>query len=73
VQDVLNRLYSVKQLRQTLHQEVVISGQKAGDMVSSMNPWESKINGYITSMESNLTQSGHTASIEILGEEIKDS
>lgn len=73
VQAVLNRLYSVKQLRQTLHQEVVISGQKAGDMVSSTNPWESKIKGYITSMESNLTQSGHTAAIEILGEEVKDS
>lgn len=70
VQAVLNRLYAVKQLRQTLTQEAVISGQRTGDIVTSVNAWESKMRGYITAMESNLTQSGHTASIEILGEEV---
>jgi hypothetical protein len=73
VQAVLNRLYSVKQLRQTLSHDAVISEQRAGDIVSSVNPWGTRTSGYITSMESSLTQNGHTASVEILGEEVADS
>lgn len=70
VQAVLERLYNVKQLRQTLTQEAVISGHKAGDRVSSVNPWGTQTRGFITSMESTLTQNGHTANVTILGVEV---
>lgn len=67
---VLERLYKISQLRRTLTQEVVVTSQRAGDKVTSENPWGGQIRGYITSMESDLTQTGHTASITILGAEV---
>ena len=70
VQAALERLYNAKQLRQTVTQEVVISGHKAGDRVSSVNPWGTQTRGFITAMESTLTQNGHTAMVDILGVEI---
>lgn len=70
VQAALERLYNAKQLRQTVTQEAIISGHKAGDRVSSVNPWSTQTRGFITSMESALTQNGHTATVEILGVEV---
>ena len=70
VQAVLERMYNVKQLRKKLTQEAVISGQKAGDRVTSANPWGTQIQGFISSMESILTQNGHTANVEIVGVEM---
>lgn len=69
VQKALERLYSSGQYRQTVTQDVIISGQKAGDLVDSVTPWETSTRGYITSMESTLTQNGRTASVTILGVE----
>ena len=69
-QEALERLYNIKQLRQTLTQETVISEHRAGDRVSSLNPWGTQTRGFITSMESTLTQNGHTATVEILGIEV---
>lgn len=70
VQTALERLYNAKQLRQKLTQDAVISGHKAGDRVSSENPWGTQTRGYITALESILTQTGHTGSVEILGLDI---
>ena len=70
VQSVLERLRKIKQLRQTLNHEVAVSGQLAGDKVSSVNPWGTQIRGYIASMDSTLTQNGHTAAVKIIGEEV---
>ena len=69
-QRVLNRVFEIKQLRSTLQQNAVIDGQKAGIKVTSVNPWGTATEGYITSMESELTQNGHTAKVTILGREV---
>lgn len=69
VSNILERLAEIAQLRQTLTQDVVITGQQAGQKVVSHSPWGGQIRGYITSMESTFTNAGHTASITILGEE----
>ena len=67
---VLQRLYDISLLRQTLTQDVVITTQRAGQIVPTENPWGELMRGYITSMESDLTPSGHTASVTVLGAKI---
>ena len=67
----LNRLFSVYQLRQVAEQEVVVDGQTAGEMAVSVTPWNSQTRGFISSMESTLTQGGHTAVVNIQGIEVK--
>lgn len=67
---VLNRLFDTSTLTATLKQEAIISGHRAGDKVTSANPWGTQTRGFITSMESTLTQNGHTAKVEILGVEV---
>lgn len=68
VNAVLDRLYQTAQLRRVLSQEAVITGQRAGDRVTAENPCgKGVIKGYITAMESNLTQNGHTAQVVIMG------
>lgn len=71
-QEALDRLYTAKMLRQTLSQEVVVSGHRAGQRVTSVNPWGTYTQGFITSMESTLTQNGHTAQIKMLGTELAE-
>lgn len=71
-QAALDRLYAAKLLRQTLTQEAVISGHQAGTRAYSVNPWGTYTKGFIRSMESTLTQSGHTAQVEILGTEVTE-
>lgn len=66
----LDRLFSVYQLRQVTEQEVVVRGQSAGDYVASVTPWDSQTQGFISSMDSTLTQNGHTAVINIQGVEV---
>ena len=67
--EVLDRLNATANLRQKLTQEAVISGHSAGQKVSSVSPWGTQLRGYISAMDSTLTQTGHTASITILGAE----
>ena len=69
VDDVLRRLYAASQYRQLLKQDVVMSGQNVGDMVASISPWDTRVTGYMSAVKSTYTQTGHTASIEILGVE----
>lgn len=70
VAPVLNRLYEITQLRQTLSQRAAITNQVAGHYVTSEGEEGMQIRGYITSMESDLTSYGQTASITILGMEV---
>lgn len=70
VENVLKRLGEIAQLRQTLTQEAVIKGQAVGQIVTSESPWGNKIQGYITSMDSVFTNSGHTAEIKVVGMEV---
>lgn len=70
-QAALDRLYRASQYRQTTEQDVVIRGQRAGDMVASPNAWGTQTRGYITSMDSRFTQGGQTANIVILGMEVE--
>lgn len=69
-QDAVDRLYSAKQRRQTVNQDVVVSSQKAGQIASSMTPWGTVTRGFISSMDSTMTQNGHVASIQIQGIEV---
>lgn len=66
----LDRLFSVYQFRQVTEQEVVVTNQAAGDFAASVTPWNSQTRGFISSMESTLTQNGHTAKINIQGIEV---
>ena len=70
VEAVLKRLGEISLLRQTLTQEVVVDGQMAGQRITSESPWGDMIQGYITSMDSVFTNSGHTASITVVGMEV---
>lgn len=70
IRAVLDRLYEIAQFRQTLTHEAIITGQHAGQKVAAVNAWGKQVRGYITSMESDLTPTGHTASVTILGVEV---
>lgn len=69
-QEALDRLYAAKQRRQTVNQNSIITGQKAGQVASSLTPWGTITQGFISSMDSTLTQGGHIASIQIQGIEV---
>lgn len=69
--EALERLYTAKQRRQTVNQDVIVKGQKAGQVASSLTPWGTITRGFITSMESTITQTGHVASVQIDGVEYK--
>ena len=69
VQTVLERLYEIKQMRTTLKQNVIVEGQLVGTRVASDHPWGTSTEGFLTCMESTLTQTGHIANVTILGEE----
>lgn len=71
VDAALSRLYDFSMLNNVLTEEIVVSGQKAGQKVTSQNPWGSVTAGYITSMESEFTNTGHTADIKIRGREVQ--
>ena len=70
-QDAVERLYAAKQRRQTVSQDVIVNGQRAGQIASSLTPWGTMSQGFISSMDSTITQNGHIASIQIQGVEIK--
>ena len=70
VYEALDRLYLAVQRRQTVSQPVIVSGQKAGQLTSSLTPWGTITRGFISSMNSQLTQTGHIADIQIQGIEV---
>lgn len=67
---ILGRLYDCCALRDTLQQQVVVSSQKVGQLVHSVNPWNTATEGYLVRMESDFVGDGHTADITILGKEV---
>ena len=70
VHRILQRLTDYHKLKHVLTEDVVVSGQRAGQIVRSPNPWGTVTEGYITGMDSEFTRSGHTASITIRGREV---
>lgn len=70
VQQALDRMFNVYQLRQVTEQEVAVTDQIAGDLAVSVTPWDTQTRGFISSMDSDLTQNGHTAKINIQGIEV---
>jgi len=69
--DILQRLYTYHTLQSLLTQDVVAAGEKAGQLVESLSPWGDRVTGYISSMESTFTDTGHTANIQIRGREVQ--
>ncbi len=69
--EILQRLYTYCALRNLLQQQVVVSDQQVGKPVFSVNPWDTATEGYLISMESDFTGTGHTADITILGKEVQ--
>lgn len=67
--DTMDRLFEYHTLKNVLTQEVVVTDQKAGQKARSGNPWGTVTVGYITSMDSEFTNTGHTAGITIRGKE----
>lgn len=65
----INRLFEYHTLKNVLTQNVVVTNQKAGQKAKSGNPWGTVTIGYITSMDSEFTNTGHTADITIRGKE----
>lgn len=70
VYDALERLYLAVQRRQTVSQSVIVKNQKAGQLASSLTPWGTVTRGFISSMDSVMTQTGHIADIQIQGIEV---
>ena len=68
VQEILERLCRLAELRQTMTQDAVIEGQYAGQMVTMEGFSGESVRGYISTMESNLTQAGHTAAVTVVGQ-----
>ena len=66
----LDRMYAFSDLNNVLKQDAAISSQYSGQIVSSPTPWGPSLEGYITSMESEFTTNGRTASIQIRGREV---
>lgn len=48
-----------------------MDNQTAGEMAVSVTPWNTQTRGFISSMDSTLTQGGHTAVINIQGIEVE--
>lgn len=71
VKEAVDRLYTAVQSLQTVNQQVVVTNQKAGQIVSSLMPWGDMVKGIIFSMDSTMTQNGHVANIQINGVEVK--
>ena len=65
----IDRLFEYHTLKNVLTQEVIVTNQKTGQKTKSSNPFGTNTIGYITSMDSELTNTGHTASVTIRGEE----
>lgn len=70
VYEALDRLYLAVQRRQTVSQPVIVKNQTAGQMASSLTPWGTITRGFISSMDSQMTQTGHIADIQIQGIEV---
>lgn len=70
--EALERLYRYHTMQLQLYQDVVVTGQNAGQRVESLNPWGERVEGYITEMESTFTGKGHRASIRICGKEVAE-
>jgi hypothetical protein len=69
---VMSRLRHYYSLPNLLNGNVVVDGQKAGDVVEIANPYGNDLTaGYITSMDSEFTVNGHTAKIEIRGADVR--
>lgn len=71
VDAALERLYNYHTMRDLLTQEVVVTGQNAGQVVESLSPWGDWVTGYIIGMESTFTDTGHTANVQIRGREVQ--
>ena len=69
VASALNRLVAFQELKDVLTEDVVVGSQAVGKKAESVNPWGSLTAGYITSMESEFTDTGRTAKITIRGTE----
>lgn len=69
VQSALDRLYSAKQRRQKATYQAAVTNQRTGEIGSGITPWNTTTTGFISSMESTLTQTGHMATVEIQGTE----
>ena len=69
VQQVLDRLLAASERRWTLTQDVVVTDQEIGSIVTSHSPWGGTVTGIITSIDSTITQNGHTARVVISGKE----
>ena len=72
VEEALIRLYDFNMLNKELEQGVIVTGQKTGQMTKSVAPIGQTIEGYITSMNNEFTNTGHTADIKIRGKETID-
>lgn len=70
VQKTLDRLYDAYLLRKKVEQQVTVSNQRAGQLATTVTPWDTLVNGMIFSMDSKFTQKTHIASIELHGVEI---
>ena len=68
--DVFNRLEEFAKYRLLVEQDVIVTTQQTGDYVQTVTPWGETVEGYIISMDSKLTQNGHTARIKILGKKV---
>ena len=71
VRHALERMVYYYSLPNLFSGTVVVKDEQAGDVVEIVNPYGNNLtSGYITSMESDFTSNGHTASIKIRGVDV---
>lgn len=71
VEAALDRLYNAVNSTHKLSQDIVVQKEKVGRLIDSVNPWGTHTVGHIVSMTSQYTNTGHKASIEIVGSEVE--
>lgn len=68
-QQVLKWLHERAQMGQQLTVKVMVEAERAGQQVALSTPWGSTFTGYISKMESTLTDSAHVAQLTVNGSE----
>lgn len=68
--DILRRLYQYYLLRKTLTEDIVVRNEQAGILSVTDTPWGANLRGFISSVNTNYTLNGKTASITMVGADV---
>lgn len=70
-ESVLARIREFYLLRKTLTENIAIDNEQAGTLAVSNTPWGADLRGFISSVNTNYTLNGKTASITMIGRDVE--